>query len=318
MSSAPNLLISDHRGEGLLEALEPLGQRGFRLSLARQARDTLRELDRSRPDILVLDPLVPGGRAELEAIRRHEPSADPIPVLLVAAPLDPRPAAQALEFLLPGPCDLIYRGAPLEEFSLRIEGLLARGRHARETEELRHRALHDDRTDLLRPHAFQQRLTEHFSAAQRHHFDLALVLIDLDDFGGVNKRFDHTVGDLLITKVGEVIRQTLRTEDVAGRIGGDEFAALLPYTGRVDAAHVVRRLRDAIATLSGTISGQAGSVEISASLGFETFDGTDLDTVETLRLHTELALREAKRSGGHRAVYYRSLGPRASGGESPA
>jgi hypothetical protein len=42
-------------------------------------------------------------------------------------------------------------------------------------------------------------------------------------------------------------------------------------------------------------------------LGFETFDGTDLDSVETLRLHAEIALREAKRGGGRRAVYYRSL-----------
>jgi diguanylate cyclase (GGDEF)-like protein len=308
MSSAPNLLICDHRREGLLEALEPLEQRGFHLTASRQVRDTVRELAHQRPDAIVIDPLVPGGRAELEEIRRSSASDDPIPVLLVAEPLDPRPAARALEFLFPAACDLVYRSAPLEEFILRIEGLLARAQHGRETEELRHRALHDDRTDLLRPHAFQQRLTEHFSAAQRHHFEVALVLIDLDEFGAVNKRFDHTVGDLLIAKVGDVIRQTLRTEDVAGRIGGDEFAAVLPYTGRVDAAHVVRRLRDAIATLSGTISSQAGTVEISASLGFETFDGTDIDTVETLRQHAELALREAKRTGGHRAVYYRSLG----------
>lgn len=313
MSSAQNLLICDHRGEGLIEALQPLGQRGFRLIVSRQVRDTARELGTRRPDAIVIDPLVPGGRAELDEIRRLGSKSEPIPVLLVAEPFDPRPAARALEFLFPVPCDLVYRGAPLEEFSLRIEGLLARAHHARETEELRHRALHDDRTDLLRPHAFQQRLTEHFSAAQRHHFEVALVLVDLDDFGIVNKLFDHTVGDLLIARVGEAIRQTLRTEDVAGRIGGDEFAALLPYTGRVDAAHVVRRLRDAIASLSGTISSPAGAVNISASLGFETFDGTDVDTVESLRRHAELALREAKRSGGNRAVYYRSLSQESPG-----
>jgi diguanylate cyclase (GGDEF)-like protein len=308
MSSAPRLLIADHRGEGLADLFQALDRRGFQPVLARQARDTVREMQRVRPDLIVIDPLVAGGRAELEEIRRLAIGGPPIPVLVVADPADPRPAARALEILAPAPRDLVHRSAPAEEYTLRIEALLALAHHARETEELRHRALHDDRTDLLRPHAFEQRLTEHFSAAQRHRFEMALVVIDLDDFGFVNKRFDHTIGDLLIAKVGEVIRLTLRTEDVAGRVGGDEFAALLPYTGRVDAAHVVRRLRDAIAKLSGTIATEAGAVEISASLGFETFDGTDVDTVENLRLHAEIALREAKRAGGHRAVYYRSLG----------
>lgn len=310
MSSAPRLLIADHRGEGLAEILGAVDRHGFRCVVARQARDTLREIRGARPDLIVIDPLIAGGRAELDEIRRSTLGPPPTPVLLVADPLDPRTAARALELLAPAPRDLVHRSAPIEEYALRIEALLARAQHARETEELRHRALHDDRTDLLRPQAFEQRLTEHFSAAQRHRFEMALVVIDLDDFGFVNKRFDHTIGDLLIAKVGEVIRLTLRTEDVAGRLGGDEFAALLPYTGRVDAAHVVRRLRDAIAKLTGTITTDVGAVEISASLGFETFDGTDVDTVQNLRLHAELALREAKRAGGHRAVYYRSLGPR--------
>jgi diguanylate cyclase (GGDEF)-like protein len=107
--------------------------------------------------------------------------------------------------------------------------------------------------------------------------------------------------------VGEAIRRALRTEDIAGRIGGDEFAVLLPYTRPIEAAHVVRRLRDEIQRLSGSLRGAAGEVEISASLGFETFDGADLDSLETLRLHAEIALREAKRLGGGRGVYYRSL-----------
>jgi diguanylate cyclase (GGDEF)-like protein len=300
-------LVCDHRGEGLRDRLSELDRHGFRVLVSAQVRDTRRELERAKPDVVVIDPLSAGGRTELEDIRRADEGRAPTPVLVVADPLDPRSAALSLEHLEPGPCDLVYRGAPIEEFVARIEALLGRADHARETEDLRHRALHDDRTDLLRPAAFQQRLAEHFSAAQRHRFELALVLVDLDEFGLVNKRFDHTVGDLVIANVGEVIRRTLRAEDVAGRIGGDEFAALLPYTGRIDAAHVVRRLRDAIGALSGSISGPGGTFDVGASLGFETFDGTDLDSVETLRLHAEIALREAKRGGGHRAVYYRSL-----------
>ena len=80
-----------------------------------------------------------------------------------------------------------------------------------------------------------------------------LVILDLDDFGRINKEFDHTVGDLVISRVGDVIKHSLRAEDIGGRLGGDEFAVLLPYTDQVDAAKVVSRLRRSIEALSGHI-----------------------------------------------------------------
>jgi GGDEF domain-containing protein len=61
-----------------------------------------------------------------------------------------------------------------------------------------------------------------------------------------------------------------------------------------------------IRALSGTVDGTTVHLPISASLGFETTDGRDLDSVETLRRHAESALRRAKRAGGDRGVYYRS------------
>jgi diguanylate cyclase (GGDEF)-like protein len=190
---------------------------------------------------------------------------------------------------------------------MRIERVLTQCAHQMEIAELRHRALHDDGTGLLRPTAFQQRLGEHFGAAERHHLDLALVLVDLDHFGSFNKRFDHTVGDRILARVSEAIRASLRAEDVAGRIGGDEFAVLLPYTKKVEAAHVARRLLEKIREASGTYPGADVEVDVSASLGFETFDGGDLESLESLRAHAEIALRAAKRSGGDRGVYYRTL-----------
>jgi diguanylate cyclase (GGDEF)-like protein len=159
----------------------------------------------------------------------------------------------------------------------------------------------------LRPNAFQARLLEHFSAAQRHHHDLALVLIDLDRFGAINKEHDHTVGDDVISRVGDAIRRTLRVEDVAGRLGGDEFGVLLPYTGKINAALVVNRLRQEIARCSGQPEGANSHIDCSASIGFETYDGEDIDSLETLRRHSERALRVAKVQGGDQGVYYRSL-----------
>jgi diguanylate cyclase (GGDEF)-like protein len=306
----PRLLVSDHRAAGLERSVEFLGARGFELELSRSLRGSLRVLERTPPDLILLDPLTRSGEAELAAL---DLARGEIPLLIVCDRDDPEAALRAGRALAHGAWDLCLREARDEELELRLRRLLEFSRLLREMGELRHTALHDDRTDLLRPKAFQSRLLEHFSAAQRHKLELAFVLLDLDKFGAINKRHDHTVGDLLITRVGEVIRRNLRTEDVAGRLGGDEFAVLLPYTGKISAARVVNRLRVEIAKLSGRIEGAREEIPVSASIGFETYDGNDLDSVETLRRHAEEALQIAKRHGGDRGVYFRNL---ASDGET--
>lgn len=299
----PRLLVADHRGGGL-EGRQPfLAGRGFELAHSRSLRETLRLLPTFRPELLLLDPLTRGAE-ELEALDFARRTA---PLLVFAAREDRAAPLVAARALSEGAFELLFHDAPDEELELALRRLLAHARLLEEMAALRHSASHDDRTDLLRPLAFQDRLEEHFSAAQRHKLELAFVLLDLDKFGTINKRHDHTVGDRLIEKVGEVIRKSLRTEDVAGRLGGDEFAVLLPYTGKLNAARVVARLRAEIARLSGHIEGAKEPIPVSASIGFETYDGTDLDTQATLRLHAETALRLAKRRGGNQALYYRSL-----------
>ena len=106
------------------------------------------------------------------------------------------------------------------------------------------------------------------------------------------------------------MREGLRTEDVAGRLGGDEFGVVLPYTGRIESAQVVARLRRRLRSFSvrrELADHDPVRVSVTASLGFETYDGADLDDVAELRAHAEEALRLAKRQGGDRAVYYRTM-----------
>ena len=307
MQPAPLILICDHRGEGALEVAPKLAAQGFRVEVSVHLRGTLELLGSTEPDVILLDPLSSGALVELDAIDRARRSESPIPVLVIVdgdhplpAVMNPRSAEREL-------WDLVHRSAPAEEYLLRIERLQRQVVHRAEIDDLRHRAIHDDRTDLLRPQSFQARLKEHFSAAQRHKLNLALLLIDLDKFGQINKQHDHTVGDYLIERVGGVIRKHKRTEDVAGRLGGDEFAVLLPHTAKIDAATVVQRLVERIKELSGPVPGAAEDITTSASIGFETFNGDDVDSLETLRTHAERALRSAKRSGGNRGIYFRSL-----------
>ncbi len=309
MGNPTLILVCDHRGEGLAETLRPLSSMGHELEIVTSVRDSRERLAAACPDLVIFDPLAGGGSIELSQIQEILPAPAP-PILLVADPANPLLALLSSRALTQSAHDIVRRDAPFEEFLMRIERLRQIAAGARELDEMRYRAAHDDRTELLRPATFQARLREHFSAAQRHRFDIALVILDLDDFRSINKKFDHTVGDVVIERVGAVIRDSLRTEDVGGRIGGDEFAVVLPYTRRIDAARVVQRLRDAIRALTGPLAvgeGRTPEVDVSASLGFETYDGTDLDSVETLRRRAECALRAAKERGGGCAVYFRSL-----------
>lgn len=303
-----NVLVADHRGAGLAEFVPALARGGYVVTFCDSVSATRAALSREAFGVVVLDPLAPGGATEAELVARTGSQA-PRPLLLVADPGPPPPAA-TVRALVGIPTDLVQRNATSEELVLRLERLLEQAALRAELLRVRYEAHHDDRTGLLRPAPFQQRMREHFSAAQRHGLALALVLVDLDRFGRVNKDFDHTVGDELIARTGSVILRCLRAEDVGARLGGDEFAVALPYTQPVDAARVVQRLLGEIHGLSGPAPlghGPRGTLEVSASIGFETFDGRDLDSVEALRRHAEAGLREAKQRGGNTAVYFRSL-----------
>lgn len=303
----PTVLCCDHRGAGLQALVGGLAGHPWRVETSTSVVASMERAPRLQPDVLVLDPLIEGGRVELETILIGVAAEARPAILILFDPARPEAALATATTLAVEHYDVLQRGARPEELRLRIERLVAARERERELAELRHRALHDDGTGLLRPSAFQARLAEHCGAAARHRLDLALVLVDLDRFGAVNKTFDHVVGDRILARVGEAVRAALRVEDVAGRIGGDEFAILLPYTKKVEAAHVTRRLLEQIRGVSGRFAGAESAIEVTASLGFETFDGVDLDGPDTLRSHAEVALRAAKRAGGNRVVYFRSL-----------
>lgn len=280
-----------------------LNGEGWRTDVSDCERRTLERLAGTTPDTLVLDPLVEGGAAEIEALDRA--GAAPVPLLLLADPANIERATAVWTSISARVVDVAHRDADPLEIMVRLERLAAACAAHAELSELRHRAIYDDRTELLRPEAFSRRLVEHWSAAERHGHHLALVIADLDHFGKINKLHDHTIGDDVLACVGEAIRSALRIEDVAGRLGGDEFGFVLPYTEKADVERVVERLRERIRAVSEKFSDIG--LEIGASLGFETFDGRDVASIDDLRRHAEIALREAKRLGGNRALYYRLL-----------
>jgi diguanylate cyclase (GGDEF)-like protein len=123
----------------------------------------------------------------------------------------------------------------------------------------------DSLTDSLNRRGFEERLVAELGESERGGRPFTLLLIDLDNFKGINDTLGHAAGDELLCWVVATVRSALRPFDALGRLGGDEFAVVLPSTARADALEVGARIREAM------------SQRISATMGLATFpvDGTD-------------------------------------------
>jgi diguanylate cyclase (GGDEF)-like protein/PAS domain S-box-containing protein len=165
---------------------------------------------------------------------------------------------------------------------------------------LEHRALHDPLTDLANRSLFFDRLNQSLHGARREGKKVALVMLDLDGFKAVNDSFGHPVGDELLKQVALRLQEGLRATDTAARIGGDEFALILPrVTGRESAGVMVRKR---LSRLHGTYSVGTRSVEIGVSAGTALYPDDGRDT-NTLMRNADSAMYSAKREG-RRLVFH--------------
>ena len=125
---------------------------------------------------------------------------------------------------------------------------------------------------------------------------LTLMILDIDHFKSINDQFGHSVGDLALIEFAKVIDSTIRKEDTAGRLGGEEFAILLPNTNMDAAVNMAERLRQRVA--SATIMHEEGSVNLSVSIGVSSLSSAD--DLEALIGRADRAMYAAKSAGRNR------------------
>ncbi len=177
-------------------------------------------------------------------------------------------------------------------------------------DELTRLATTDTLTGAHNRHSFFVRGEAEVARARRHRRPLSAMMFDLDLFKQVNDRWGHAVGDEVLAVVGRACRAALRAEDLFGRVGGEEFAVLLPEIDITAAASAAERLRQRLAGLR--VRGNGDKVSVTVSIGVSELVSGDRGLDDLLK-RADDALYTAKRSGRDRVECDRSGGTPVSG-----
>lgn len=283
------LLIEDNPGDARLvaEYVNEWGRDEFHIQEVGSVAEAVPVIDADEADIIVLDLMLPDGEG-LETLQRVHELAPRVPIVVLSHIDDEGEAVKAVRL---GAQDFLVKqhlSGPLLIRSLR---------YALERRKLEERlyflAHHDQLTELPNRKLFHDRLDHAIAWARRHRRQLALYVIDLDEFKMINDTHGHLVGDELLREVGRRLAGSLRATDRAGRLGGDEFVVFASdLSSREDAARVAEKI---LAVLSPPYRLAGLDHTVHASIGVALYP-MDADDAQTLFERADAAMYAAKRT----------------------
>ena len=167
---------------------------------------------------------------------------------------------------------------------------------------IEHKAFHDGLTSLPNRGLFQDRVDRALVQAKRNAWTVAILFLDLDDFKPVNDKFGHQVGDMALQEIANRLLKLVREEDTVSRIGGDEFAILLPRFGS-DIFKLKQLAEKVVKCVSLPIEFNSKKFSLGVSIGVVIYPDSGCD-VQQLLNHADVAMYEAKNAGKNRYKIY--------------
>ena len=171
--------------------------------------------------------------------------------------------------------------------------------NARTRQDLQKAALTDELSGIPNRRAVMARLADELARSARRYDQVAVLMIDIDDFKAINDRFGHAHGDRVIEAVAQCVDHETRADDMAGRIGGEEFLVVAPRTDPVGAKLLAERIRRAIR--ESRVESPAGQpIQVTVSVGAAVSAAGELS--DQLLAHADGALYQSKADGKDRVT----------------
>jgi diguanylate cyclase (GGDEF)-like protein len=270
-----------------------LGQINARVSLCGSAQAAIHTLAHNLPDLVLLDVDLPDVDGYAVArLMRQDPRLALVPIVFLTARTT---LADEMEGLRAGGDDFLAK--PVERSHL-LQVVLTRAERGRRIRELVHR---DGLTGLLNHATLMAELEHAIAFAARHDEPLCFLMLDLDHFKRINDTHGHLIGDQVLKHVSTVFRKAIRSSDLIGRYGGEEFGIILRRCPADNGMVTAEKLR---ASLAKSPMQVRDGTEVSArvSIGMVAFTGTTERGVADVSADADRALYVAKASGRDRVA----------------
>jgi len=291
------LYIEDHLTLANM-TMDILKQMGLTFEHCCSAEQGLLLFEENNYDLILLDIVLSGEKDGIEMIREIRARRDDktlIPMLAMSASTK---VSERIHALKVGANDFIVKPIIQAELAVRVKNLIvARQLHLKiisQQQALEKLAMTDQLTGLYNRYFLNSFIEKALSLAKRHKYPLSIIMIDLDKFKHINDTFGHEQGDEVLVKISSVLQKSCRLEDIAVRLGGDEFLVVLPHCGEQD---VITKANDICQKVNG-IEASHTNVVVAASFGISSTEQGSFNYKALFDLADQAAY-QAKAQGGN-------------------
>lgn len=269
------------------------------LSRASNMGEAMQVLKNGQFDLILVNHVLPDGDS-LDFLKLMSKKGLEIPVVVVTGQGD---EIMASKVILAGAYDYLPKelinekslsrsiGNAVEKFHLKKRGQVALRRMAEV-------ATRDELTGLYNRRFLKEALKRELARAKRYGAGLVILMMDLDHFKEINDTYGHTVGDMVLCKVGRMLLESMRQSDLVCRYGGEEFAVILPNTGGEEARLVCERFREKVS--KHQFEYNSSKFQLTLSIGITSHDSSRDQSPLDLINNADQALYQAKREGRNR------------------
>lgn len=250
-----------------------------------------------KPSAILLDVMMPIlDGFEVCALLKQEPLVKDIPVIIVTAKTEPQDLKTAFDL---GAFDYIKKPIDEVEVIARVKSAL---RFKAQQDQLTQMAFRDGLTGLFNHALLIELFEKELHKAERDNSSISFVMLDIDYFKKVNDSYGHISGDLILKQVAEILTSSVRSSDIAGRYGGEEFGLVLSGAGAEDARLAGEKIRSSVEENSFDIGKE--SIKITLSIGICSVGPAETIASEDIIKRADEALYKAKTNGRNRVELY--------------